>query len=56
MFFTKIMKNKQQKIVETPNSNSTSVDQFKILYRAFNRPNAHSIWFRVNLITMLNSD
>ena len=47
---------RQKQIIQPPNSNSTLIDLFKILHRAFNRPNAHSVWFRVDLITLLNSE
>ena len=47
---------RQKKIIQPPNSNSTLIGLFKILHRAFNRSNAHSIWFRVDLITLLNSE
>ena len=43
----------QEKIIE---SNSTSIGPFKILRRAFNCPNLHSIWFGVDLITLLNTE
>ena len=47
---------RQKKIIQLPNSNSALIGLFKILLHAFNRPNAHSVWFRVDLITLLNSE